>query len=56
MVQQYALDAIGDTRKVYKDPLPAAAADLQLARSTCRMLVQQAVFTVHASDKAAGPD
>src|SRR5262249_57877965 len=47
LVQQYALDAMGDTRKVYPDALPKAVA-LRTRKIDVRMFVQQAAFTLHA--------
>jgi hypothetical protein len=45
-VQQYALDAIGDTVKVYTEALPKAVA-ISTREIDVRMLVQQAAFTLH---------
>jgi len=50
-VQQYALDAMGDTRKVYTERLPAAVA-ICTREVDVRMLVQQAAFTLHAEGTA----
>src|SRR5262249_27965424 len=49
VVQQHGLDAIGDTRKVHTDTLPPAIA-ICTREIDARMLVQQAVFTLHAND------
>ncbi|WP_423414848.1 FRG domain-containing protein [Hyphomicrobium sp. B1] len=47
VVAQFALDAIGDTRKVFHHPLPAAVA-ISTREIDVRMLVQQSVFTLHS--------
>lgn len=49
LVQQYALDAIGNTEKVYADKLPIAIT-ICTREIDVRMLVQQSVFTLHADE------
>jgi hypothetical protein len=50
-VQQYALDAMGDTREVYDKRLPDAVA-ISTREIDARMLVQQSTFTLHANAKS----
>jgi hypothetical protein len=51
LVLQYALDAIGDTTKVYKDTLPTAIS-ICTREIDARLVVQQSVFTLHADETA----